>query len=102
MRMLLTLFVSTLLATPLQAQDQSITRTDAKGNRTTITWGPAATPPAQAEPDFAMLDRNGDGALSLDETAPHRLLHSDFDFADSNRDGSLSPRELQRWIESDG
>lgn len=102
MRKSIMLLGALLLSANLAAQDQSITRTDAQGKRTTITWGPAPQPPAQAEPDFATLDRNGDGALSLQETEPHRLLHSDFIYADSNRDGSLSPRELQRWSESDG
>lgn len=63
----------------------------------TITWGPAPPLPNQGPPDFDALDTNGDGRLSLAETEPHRLLHSDFLYVDRNRDGYITREELARW-----
>lgn len=68
-----------------------------QGGDLTINWGPAPAQPAQDAPDFAALDDNGDGRLTLQEAGPHRLLHSDFDYADRNRDGYISKVELRRW-----
>jgi hypothetical protein len=62
-----------------------------------VTWGPAPPLPDQVRPDFDALDRNGDNHLSLAEVESHRLLHSDFIYADRNRDGSISRTELARW-----
>ena len=58
--------------------------------------------PSGPAPAFAQLDSNGDGFVDPSEAAGYRLLANDFRMADSNRDGTLSRRELQRWIESDG
>lgn len=41
------------------------------------------------------LDANGDGRLSRDEVAGHPRLAKDFDAIDANKDGFLSPEELQ-------
>lgn len=62
-----------------------------------VNWGPAPPLPDQGTPDFAELDDNGDGRLTLDETQSHLLLHSDFIYADGNRDGTISRKELARW-----
>jgi len=62
-----------------------------------VTWGPAPPLPDQGRPDFDTLDANGDGRLMLEETESHRLLHTDFIFADGNRNGSISRKELARW-----
>lgn len=62
-----------------------------------VTWGQPALPPDQGRPVFAELDRNGDGQLTLQETEAHWLLHSDFIFADGNRNGVISRAELDRW-----
>jgi hypothetical protein len=63
----------------------------------TVNWGPAAPLPNQGRPDFDALDANNDGRLTLQETESHLLLHSDFIYADSNRNGSISRAELERW-----
>ena len=85
-------------STQLAAADQTKTIKSADERTTILTWGPAHQPPAQAQPDFDQLDRDGDGMLSLVETEAHRLLHSDFDYADLNSDGQLSRAELARWV----
>lgn len=63
----------------------------------TVSWGPPPAMPHQGQPDFDALDSNGDGRLNLAETESHRLLHSDFIYADGNRDGGISRKELARW-----
>ncbi|MGE4072840.1 MAG: hypothetical protein AB7E72_16860 [Lysobacterales bacterium] len=63
----------------------------------TITWGAAPALPDQGVPDFDALDSNQDRGLSLTETVPHRLLHSDFIHVDANRNGLISRAELKRW-----
>jgi hypothetical protein len=78
------------------AQDSSHTYRGPNGDLI-VTWGPAPALPDQGRPDFDVLDRNGDGRLSLAEVESHRLLHSDFIYADGNRDGSISRTELARW-----
>ena len=70
---------------------------DLPDGRLTVISGPAPPLPYQGRPDFDALDRNGDGRLSLEEAASHRLLHSDFLFYDRNRDGYISRAELARW-----
>ncbi len=41
------------------------------------------------------LDADGDGRLSRQEVASHPRLANDFDAIDANKDGFLSPEELQ-------
>jgi hypothetical protein len=46
---------------------------------------------------FAIADTNGDGALSFDEvTAVHKRI---FDVIDANKDGRVTPEELQRFMQ---
>ena len=46
---------------------------------------------------FAIADTNGDGALSFDEvTAVHKRI---FDVIDANKDGKVTPEELQRFMQ---
>jgi|CXWL01.1.fsa_nt_gi hypothetical protein len=62
-----------------------------------VNWGQPPPPPDQGRPVFDELDANNDGRLVLDETESHALLHTDFIFADANRNGSLSRQEVERW-----
>lgn len=46
---------------------------------------------------FAIADTNGDGSLSFEEvTAIHKRI---FDAADANKDGKVTPEELQRFLQ---
>ncbi|WP_373635275.1 EF-hand domain-containing protein [Yoonia sp. SS1-5] len=54
--------------------------------------GVAGAASADDRPDFATLDSNGDGALSLAEIQARGQMR--FDEADSNADGALSAEEL--------
>src|SRR5215213_7785673 len=46
---------------------------------------------------FAIADTNGDGALSFDEvTVVHKRI---FDVIDANKDGKVTPEELQRFMQ---
>ncbi len=85
-----------LLGTTAYAQDQTKTIPREQGDLI-VNWGQPAPPPDQGRPDFGALDANGDGKLVLEETESHRLLHSDFIYADGNRNGSISRDELSRW-----
>jgi len=44
---------------------------------------------------FAAADKNGDGRLTLQEFVEYRMV--DFDQADTNHDGKLSPDEVAKW-----
>jgi hypothetical protein len=46
--------------------------------------------------EFAALDLNGDGKVSLSEAAGHANVVVRFDRADRNRDGRLTPAEFNR------
>lgn len=83
----------------LLAADQTKTIKGPEGRTTILTWGPAHPLPDQGEPVLAQLDRDGDGQISLVEAEAHRLLHSDFDYADLNDDGQISAAELARWVD---
>ncbi|MGA9421953.1 MAG: hypothetical protein WBW61_06285 [Rhodanobacteraceae bacterium] len=62
-----------------------------------VNWGQPAAQPAGPAPDFAQLDRNGDGRISQDEAAGYPLLADDYIHADRNRDGSVSKSEYVHW-----
>ncbi len=50
----------------------------------------AATP---ADPDFAKLDANSNGKISLKEAAKDKSLSSAFDAVDANKDGNITAEE---------
>lgn len=63
----------------------------------TVRYGQPPARPAEPKPDFASLDRNGDGSIDESEAAGYRTLANDFEFADKNRDMRVSKREFERW-----
>lgn len=86
-----------LIGTAASANDEGSKTIERPDGDLTVTWGPAPPLPNQGRPDFDALDTNADERLSLAETEPHLLLHSDFIYADSNRNGYISRAELERW-----
>lgn len=63
-----------------------------------LTLSPAAAQDRQM-PDFATLDANGDGQISLEELTAQRTAR--FAEADANSDGALSPEELLAHMEAE-
>ena len=55
-----------------------------------------AFPDSPHKEEFAALDLNGDGKVSLAEAAGHAAVVVRFDRADRNRDGRLTPVEFNR------
>lgn len=49
-------------------------------------------------PAFAQLDAAHHGFLSPADASAYPPLANDFIFADSNRDGRISPAEYARWL----
>ena len=86
-----------LVGTAATAQDKYSKTIEGPEGTTIVNWGQPAPLPDQGRPVFAELDSNNDGQLTLQETESHRLLHSDFIFADGNRNGVISRAELDRW-----
>lgn len=78
------------------AQDKTMT-IDRPEGPLIVNWGQPPPLPDQGRPVFGELDSNNDGRLTEAETEPHALLHTDFKFADANRNGTLSPTEVDRW-----
>ncbi len=48
---------------------------------------------ASADPEFAKLDANGNGKISLKEAAKDKGVASVFDAIDANKDGDISAEE---------
>lgn len=63
----------------------------------TVRYGQPPAQAAEPKPDFASLDRNGDGNIDESEAVGYRTLANDFEFADKNRDMRVSRREYERW-----
>lgn len=49
---------------------------------------------AGTEMSFAEMDKNGDGALALDELPETEMLHQHFSVADADGNGTLSETEV--------
>lgn len=49
---------------------------------------------AKVDPDFAKLDANKDGKISLKEAAKDKGLSASFDAVDANKDGSVAGEEF--------
>ena len=45
---------------------------------------------------FDAMDKNADGGIAPDELAPTEMLHQHFAQADTDKDGKLSPAEVEK------
>lgn len=52
---------------------------------------------ASADPEFAKLDANGNGKISLKEAAKDKSLASAFDAIDANKDGDITAEEYAAY-----
>jgi EF hand domain-containing protein len=52
-----------------------------------------------ALPDFATLDKNGDGAISKDEAREQSLVASRFGELDGDKNGKLSSDEYEKAVD---
>jgi len=86
-----------LLASAAAVAEDNTMTIDRPGGPLIVNWGQPPPLPDQGRPDFDALDSNNDGRLTEGEAEPHALLHTDFKFADGNRNGSISKTELDRW-----
>jgi hypothetical protein len=85
-----------------QTQDQS---TASNGSATfntpkgqvTVNSKPATPPDAGPAPDFAQLS-GGKKSISQAQAADYPPLANDFEYADGNRNGSISKAEYDRWV----
>jgi hypothetical protein len=75
------------------------TWTNREGDQTTLRSGQPDMRDFGPPPDFASLDRNGDGAIDAGESHGYQMLYIDFEFADHNRDKRVSQREYARWVQ---
>jgi hypothetical protein len=80
------------------AGDRRVTLQGASGP-VTVTSGQSQALPnaADYQATVADLDRNGDGVLTRAEVPPDHALSSEFKLVDRNRDGRITPTELQNW-----
>lgn len=63
----------------------------------TVRSMPAPAPQIGPAPDFAQLSAGGKG-ITEEQAVAYPPLANDFLHADSNRNGSISKAEYQRWI----
>jgi hypothetical protein len=78
------------------ASSSSATFNTPKG-QVTVNSKPATPPDAGPAPDFAQLS-GGKKSISQAQAADYPPLANDFDYADSNRNGSISKAEYDRWV----
>lgn len=64
--------------------------------------GAGARTSAADAPSFRSLDSNDDGELSLSEAAAEPRISSNFERADQDRNGRLSPQEFERALGTGG
>lgn len=95
---------SLLMAGTALAQDQSTPTSDATSatfnspqGQVTINSKPAVVQEAPPAPDFATLS-GGKKSITPDQATAYPLLANDFEYADSNRNGSISKAEYERWV----
>lgn len=60
------------------------------------------SPPQATEDAFTSQDKDGDGALSLDEVKmkDSAVTQADFDAYDTDKDKALSKMEFAKWVEA--
>lgn len=62
-----------------------------------IHWGQPDLKISGAAPSFDQLDTNHDEVISMEEAQAYLPLLNEFDYADHNRNGSISKKEYQQW-----
>ncbi len=89
------------LASCVAAASAAETRTreyDTPDGHLIVTYGQPESRPAGPPPEFATLDRDGNGQLDEVEARGYALLANDFINADLNHDGRVSSREYAAWL----
>ncbi|MCC7256411.1 MAG: hypothetical protein IT467_10845 [Dokdonella sp.] len=86
-----------LLAGNSLAQDISSARYPIPQGELIVTTSQPQAGHFGAPPPFAQLDAGHRGYLTPADANAYPPLANDYIFADSNRDGRLSPREYRRW-----
>jgi len=68
------------------------------GTRVTVTSYQPSSKEVGPPPAYTTLDINGNGSIDSEEAASYPPLANDFDYADSNKNGSISKSEYERWV----
>lgn len=83
--------------TPTTPSDSSATPSDARMPEATNKDSSSTTTATDNQwPDFATLDKNGDGKIDKDEAKSQSLIASRFGEIDGDKDGSLSTDEYTK------
>ena len=92
--------LSAMAVAPAFAQQDTKARDyDTPKGELTVTYGQPELARAGSPPDFASLDRDGNGSIDMEEAhSGYYLLYNDFIHADLNRDKRISAREYQVWL----
>lgn len=61
-----------------------------------VPTAPTPAPAAGTELSFAVMDKNSDGGVTLDELSDTDMLHHHFTTADTDANGSLSQAEIDK------
>ncbi len=75
-----------------------VTFKTSNGTHVTVTSYQPSSKEVGPPPAYATLDINGNGSIDSEEAASYPPLANDFDYADSNKNGSISKSEYERWV----